>query len=1102
MKIFKLITAILLLLACVSLLSKAAPETAGKDDISVTSKGGAKVVLPDLLLRVHRAGILWMSMTNNGCFGNPESLRDPCTGKTAVNGELPGGTGTDFIFVGSLLFGGYLDSTTVTIPNGGGNATLFQGPLVTTSDEGWSGVSGRRPRECWAANFVNPVDSIGVVNPLKTKITEWSNVEGKLSCLFEEVYDPAATAEEQFNIYYTDKYIDEDPYTGQDEFDKRQHIPLGIEISQRSYAWSYDYAQKFIIIDYTLTNLNDEGKDIYDFFMGVYLDCDIGMKGVGDWVDNHADDLGGFIEKWDKYIDPATNQLKTVDLNLAWSADNDGRNYTGQDFYTGGGQPGAGAPLDGATSIATVRVLRNPNPNLRYSYNMYVANSTNEAIDWGPRWQTGFHDDWQYDMTPMQKGYDDTNHDLLHQDADSPSAPLLYGGRTEGRPCGDRGKYMLMSNDEFDYNQTAIREVYKGYDTQMDGTPIPQSDKWQKYTTINDIGSPGFSEDIADGTIRDLNELANGADTKYILSFGPLGTETAVDVAVDRDGDQVYESKMPAKKVWKFSHGESLRLTLAFIVNENFHTSLDQDPNYADIGILDLEDGINPDYYSKGWYDALYNVIWAERVYDIPMFDTFTTKNGVKKSDGWYGEDVGADAIFGDIENSPTCWWLSTPTDYTAPDTDGSEGDNKVTNFTSSITDIYGHEAISEDELLPFGRETASSDGDYGITGDPANGDKYGYGYMVKYDKTDGNPPQGTWIRFGYKNGKLDAGDGVPDFTGPPPPPSPKISASYSGKDIIVEWMSHEFIKTEEGYDAFIGPEHFIDPFSRNNDFEGYQIHLSPDENQQNYVEIFSVDKVNYVYEDRAETGKYLDTPITEKEYLNLVLEGQSQIMSQGKIYYLKKFGDNRSLDENHKKPGFFNFEVKKDSINLQFNATLSQKVYYSKYRFTLYDKLYGKQNYIAVTSSDYGDPKSGTPALQSSPPSNAKSVTPGSVPGTNKVYVVPNPYRGDVDYEAMGVENTVGNDDWEEQDRKIIFFNVPDRSVLRIFTLAGDLVKTIGHNGNARQEERYMAGPNGISWDLINDNNQAVASGIYIFSIKDVDDDSFEEIGKFVIIK
>ncbi|MBU4485325.1 MAG: hypothetical protein KKD38_00215, partial [Candidatus Delongbacteria bacterium] len=548
------------------------------------------------------------------------------------------------------------------------------------------------------------------------------------------------------------------------------------------------------------------------------------------------------------------------------------------------------------------------------------------------------------------------------------------------------------------------------------------------------------------------------------------------------------------KKVWKFTHGDSLKLTLAFIVNENFHTSLDQDPNYADDSEVNLEDGLDPELYSKGWYDALYNVIWAERVYDIPMHDTPMKKFGEEKGDGWYGEDVGKDALFGDMKNDPYCWWL----DSLYSGSDDGEGDFELTDFVPAITDVYGHTAAKEDELLPHGREKESTDGKYGITGTKEDGDRDGYGYMVKYDKEGGLVPLNIWIRYGFDNGRLDVGDGVPDFTGPPPPPSPKIEVTYDNNDVIVEWQSYEFFKKDDGYDSYTGPELFIDPFTRIKDFEGYQVQISPDLNSQNYVETFSIDRINYIYENVGQTGDFYDSPIETNSPDTL----EQTLVAEGKVWQLRPYGDNRSILENHSQTDIYTYTVESDSVTIQIAQGVEETVNYNKYKFILHDKLYAKENYIAVTSSDYGDPKTGTPALKSNPAINGKSIIPTKISGTEDVYVVPNPYRGDVDYEAMGWENIDQADEWKEQDRKIVFLNVPLKSVLRIYTLAGDLVKTIGHNGNARVTERYQYGEYGIAWDLINDNNQAVVSGIYLFSIQDVDDDGYEQIGKFVIIK
>jgi hypothetical protein len=1027
-----------------------------------------KSIRPVMEYRVHRAGMFWLNTSNMGFFGEPWlGLKDPCTGKTAVSGEMPGGTGTEFIWLGALTFGGYLSQGTDSITK----ATIFSGPFVTTAYEGWSG--NPMPMEIWPVMFDDDPSGSTLGH-----ITESSNIEGRLNCLFEDVYDPKATAEEQFNVMYTDKFV-EKTYTGFDNFDLRDHIPLGIEIRQKSYSWSYEYAQKFIIIDYTLYNLNKDHKDIYDFFMGVYVDSDVGMKNASTY---YNDDLCGFIQKWDKYVDPATGEIKTIDLNLAWSADNDGRDPSGigNDII----EQGAGAPLNGAKGVATLRVLRNPNPNLRYSFNIYVCDTYNESLDWGPHWKKGLHSDWQFDLTPEQKGYDDTNYDELMNS----SGQQIYNGRTEGYPVGDKGKYMVMSNDEFDYNQTQIREVYLGvFDDPeyMQGTWYAQADKWQPWIKEGEQGAG----EIPDGPLSDLNNIANGMDERYMLSFGPLGNESYENVAVDSNNDNKTDD-FKTKKVWKFAYGDSLKLTIAFIVNDNFNISLDQDPNYADRNIVDLNDGLDVSLYDKGWYNALYNVVWAERVYDIPMFDTPVNKWGAEKTDGWFGEDTGRDGIFADIRQNPVCWWYGS--EYSGPDE--GEGDFKLTDFSMPLTDIYGNTAESEDKLLPFGHKTAD-DEVYGISGDPDTGE--GYGYMTKYDKLNGDFPQGTWVRYGYENGRLDAGDGVPDFTGPPPPPSPKIKVTSSDNDIIIEWCSHELYE-KEGIVSITGPEHTVDKFSRTKDFEGYQIHISPNAEAANYSTVFSVDKVNYAYRNAGVVTDYYDIPFSPDS----AETAPPVISAEGTIWNMVPFGDNRDIYGNYHIDKLYDYTCEKDTIRIEFSTDSIGSVEIFNYKFVFHNKLMGSQYFAAVTASDFGDPKTGVPSLRSNPTTNGSSVVPADFSEIQDVVVVPNPYRGDVDYETILWENTDGGGKWEEQDRKIAFLNIPERCVIRIYTLAGDLVKTIGHNGNARYSDPYMYGENGAFWNLINDNNQAVLSGIYLFSVQDVDNKRNNFVGKFVIIK
>jgi len=101
-----------------------------------------------------------------------------------------------------------------------------------------------------------------------------------------------------------------------------------------------------------------------------------------------------------------------------------------------------------------------------------------------------------------------------------------------------------------------------------------------------------------------------------------------------------------------------------------------------------------------------------------------------------------------------------------------------------------------------------------------------------------------------------------------------------------------------------------------------------------------------------------------------------------------------------------------------------------------------------------------------------------------------------------MGWEDNDGQYVYAEEYRKIAFLNIPERCVIRIYTLAGDLCKTITHNGYSDSDTPYWYGKNGAYWNLINENRQAVMSGIYLFSVQDVDNKKDDFVGKFVIIK
>ena len=49
-----------------------------------------------------------------------------------------------------------------------------------------------------------------------------------------------------------------------DQRDGRPHIPLNIQVNQTSYAWSYSYAEDFVLFDMSIKNIgNDVLKKLY-----------------------------------------------------------------------------------------------------------------------------------------------------------------------------------------------------------------------------------------------------------------------------------------------------------------------------------------------------------------------------------------------------------------------------------------------------------------------------------------------------------------------------------------------------------------------------------------------------------------------------------------------------------------------------------------------------------------------------------------------------------------------------------------------------------------------------------------------------------------------
>ncbi len=151
---------------------------------------------------------------------------------------------------------------------------------------------------------------------------------------------------------------------------------------------------------------------------------------------------------------------------------------------------------------------------------------------------------------------------------------------------------------------------------------------------------------------------------------------------------------------------------------------------------------------------------------------------------------------------------------------------------------------------------------------------------------------------------------------------------------------------------------------------------------------------------------------------------------------------------------------------------------------------------YYTVTSYARPDSTTGVFELESSLTSNAQLAIPGTAtPETvGEVAVVPNPYRGDVKYYDMkpAWEKTGTAGFWSEEFRRIQFINLPNPCKITIYTVSGKYVTTIDHNDPERGFE---------DWNLTSHVGQAIASGVYLYTVEDVKTGDIQK-GKFVVIK
>jgi hypothetical protein len=480
------------------------PEGDNKFKVSTHQLSAA---YPNAQARVHRVGLLNLCVTNWGFFGSgqghplynlKESLGgcfnpNPDKEVVAPSAEYPAGSGIEYLFWGGLWIGAMVDDK----------------PYTTVGADGWFWI-----HEMWP--------DAGEAGAIKERSTRNNN-----AC-----YTPDAVSEQDIISVYTDTSADIPlSPTQQDPWDNRKHYPLGLQVTQKSYSWSYEYAEDFVLIDLFVKNIGI--KKIRDMYMGLYIDADVAHKDEDPYGEYGAqDDICGF-----RHLVTSPKEDCTDTVNLAWIADNDGHGFKGEQVFT------PKSPI----GVTGVRVVRSPKPGLKYSFNWFISNEAGYPKDWGP-WTKANQDKWA-----KENCYEPGKN--------------TFPGNVMGTPGGDCSKYFMMSNGEFDYDQ--IFSCIWPDDHPDEGWLDPPSQEV-------------------------CSDLANGYDTRYLLSFGPF--------------DQI-------------APGESLVITIGYIAGADFHT----DPTNGD----NLKNSKPDKFYANlNFSDFETNAIWAAKVYDNPDLPNYPCGDG------------------------------------------------------------------------------------------------------------------------------------------------------------------------------------------------------------------------------------------------------------------------------------------------------------------------------------------------------------------------------------------------------------------------------------------------------------------------------------------
>jgi hypothetical protein len=344
---------------------------------------------PGYCMVSHDIGSIELAVTNHGTFGTGGALvaaNDCFTHMRVESCEYPKDSRTKYLFSGELWVGAIVGNDTLVSTGATGNSEFHP-------DDRPAGLPKHR----------------SIIDPSEPEF------EGAIS-------------EQDWVMVYTDT-CRRCPGMGNDAQDNRSHRPLNIQVKQTSMAWSYAYADDFVLFDFNLTNIGQQ--TLRRMYVGIMVDADIMSLQQEPTGRGFDDDLCGF-----RHFQPAAYlkppcPVDSDQVNLAWTADNDG------------GLAGV-VRFPPTPNVTATRIIRTPKDSMDVSFNWWAWAGGRQATFFGPQRKDGYR--------------------------------AMQG---DGYPIGDRDFYYMLSNKEFDYDQAYLATI-GAFDSVWTQPPTRWATTWAK----------------------------------------------------------------------------------------------------------------------------------------------------------------------------------------------------------------------------------------------------------------------------------------------------------------------------------------------------------------------------------------------------------------------------------------------------------------------------------------------------------------------------------------------------------------------------------------------------------------------------------------------